>query len=64
MTTAVPLVFYCGSSPALLGTDSGGGNFSSFSVQLEVHLAAPERVTSKSQGDVPEGGQHQEGPGI
>lgn len=44
----------------VLGRDSGRGNISSFSIQLEVYLAAAERVTSKSQGDTPGGDQHQE----
>lgn len=50
--TAVPQVFCCRSFPALLGMDSGRRNLSSFSIQLEVHLAAAGRVTSKTQGDV------------
>lgn len=51
---------YCSSFPAFLGRDSGRGNTSSFSIQLEVYLVAAERVTSKSQGDTPGGDQHQE----
>lgn len=49
MGSAVPPEFYCSSFPAFLGRDSGRGNLSSPSMQLEVHCAAA--VTSKSQGE-------------
>lgn len=59
---AVPPLFYWSSLPALLGIDTRRGNLSSFPIQVEVHLAAA--VTSKRQGDVPGGAQHQEKPSV
>lgn len=49
MRSAGPPEFYCSSFPAFLSRDSGRGNLSSSSTQLDVHRVAA--VTSKSQGD-------------